>query len=183
MRINSINNNYNAYNTIKRQNNAQNFRGIRVIDKADEPVVNKMLGYKRELFNKITDEKGIDIFLFGKVTKADSTSVPAYAGIIQEKDNRVGENGKVQSVASFKCTMTNEGLIEARNKVETAVIWANAPANLIAMNATSNFGKTEEQKEYAKKLQNKMIDANTNYESKVWKQKLEILLTRDSDEI
>ncbi len=173
MRINPVN-----FNT-----NMRNFKGIKVLDKADKPVVDKMLGYKKELFDKITDEKGIDIFLFGKVTKADGTSTPAYAGIIQEQDDRIDENNKIKTVASFKCAMTDEGLMEARSKVETAVIWANAPANIVTLGVISNFGETREQKEYAEKLQDKMISATTNHESKVWKNKLDILLTRMSDDI
>ncbi len=171
MRINPVS--YSTYN----------FKGIKLLNKDDEPVINKMLGYKRELYNQITDEKGIDIFLFGKVTKGDGTSVPAYAGIIQEKNDRINENGKVKSVASFKCFMTDEGLKEARNKVETAVIWANAPANLMALGAISDYGRTKDEQDYVNKLQDKMIAAKTNLESKVWREKLQMLLTNQSDEI
>lgn len=79
--------------------------------------------------------------------------------------------------------MTDEGLKEARNKVETAVIWANAPANLMALGAISDYGRTKDEQDYVNKLQDKMIAAKTNLESKVWREKLQMLLTNQSDEI
>lgn len=171
MRINPVS--YNAYN----------FKGIKVLNKEDEPVIDGMLGYKKELYDKITEEKGIDIFLFGKVTENDGTSVPAYAGIIQEKNDRIDADGKPKAVASFKCLMTDKGLEEARSQVETAVVWANPPANLMAIGAISDYGRTKEEQEYVNKLQEEMMAAKTNHESKVWKQKLTMLLTNRSDKV
>jgi len=179
MRINSINHNYGIQK--------QNFKGIQVKRQEDLEAAGKMLDGKLEIFKAATDAKDIDIFLFGEVFKdgagKNKERVPAYAGIIQYKQERQHKDGTNKAIASFKCPMTEEGLKDARTKIERAVIWANAPANLIANTAIDGLGKDDKQKAYIKNLQEKMIKAKCDNESIVWKQKLDMLITRDDNNI
>lgn len=54
MRINSINYNYRAQ--------AQNFKGIKILNPQDKEAVDKMLDGKKAIFDAATEAKDIDIF-------------------------------------------------------------------------------------------------------------------------
>ncbi len=175
MRINSISYNYRAQ--------AQNFKGIKILNPQDKEAVDKMLDGKKAIFDAATEAKDIDIFLFGQITKEGGEKIPSYAGIIQQKSDRRSADGRQKAVATFKCPMTEDGLKDAQGKIERAVIWANAPVNLPACAAIDGLGKNDEQKQYIEDLKSKMIKAKCDNESIVWKEKLDMLITRDENNI
>lgn len=130
MKINPISFN----NTYK----AQNFKGI-ISRVSDEKVVDEMTGGNKEILDKLTDTKGIDIYIFDWAYNEKDEKVPAYAWILREKDNPNKNSGLV----GVKRGQTPEGMKDAKERLEKAIVWANAPANMFANAAIGELGKDE----------------------------------------
>ncbi len=164
MKINPISFN----NTYK----AQNFKGI-ISRVSDEKVVDEMTGGNKEILDKLTDTKGIDIYIFDWAYNEKDEKVPAYAWILHEKDNPNKNSGLV----GVRREQTPEGMKDAKERLEKAIVWANAPANMFANAAIGELGKDEAQKAYVKHLQEDMSRAYFANEAKVWKQQLDIIVS------
>ena len=164
MKINSINNNIYA---------RQNFKGI-ILRGKDAGVI---AGDKKQIYDDITNMKDIDIHLFDSMPSKDgSTQVPVYSCIVVDKKSKTPLNG-------FKCTKDEQGLEWAQKKLKLAVIWANAPANLGALSALDKYKADDKTKDFAEKLDADMQKAFFSNESKVWRQKLDMLTNLKGNEL
>jgi len=92
---------------------------------------------------------------------------------LREKDNPNKNSGLV----GVKRGQTPEGMKDAKERLEKAIVWANAPANMFANAAIGELGKDEAQKAYVKHLQEDMSRAYFANEAKVWKQQLDIIVS------
>ncbi len=93
MRINPVNYNY--------RNQHQNF---------------KVIGDKIDIYNKVSDEKGFDIWLFKKVKGGMAKINDGYLAILQDK-----EDGS--TIKEFKCGAGEEALKNFKRRLEDSVAW------------------------------------------------------------
>ena len=167
MKINAI-----SFNNIYKAQNTQNFKGI-ISRAADEKTADELTGGNKEILDAVTDTKGIDIYIFDQAYDKNGEKVPAYAWILREKDNP----NKNKGLVGMWRQKTPEGLKDVKERLEKAVIWANAPANMFANAAIGELGKDEAQKAYVRQLQADMSRAYFANEAKVWKQQLDIIVS------
>lgn len=157
MRISPINLNVNKYRS-------QNFKGIHSIEK-DVPT--QVLGDKLPIYEKVSDEKSVDIWLFKKVIGGMAKLDDGYIALIQDNKNS-------SLMKSIECSGGKEEIEKFKNRLENSLVWVNADSNMFTSAALlQDTNTTMSNPEFAKKMCAKLDSTgNTNLASG-WKTKFE----------
>jgi|GEM_PF-5767745 hypothetical protein len=153
MRINPVNYNY--------RNQHQNFKGVRQ-DFLNKDAVAEVIGDKIDIYNKVSDEKGFDIWLFKKVKGGMAKINDGYLAILQDK-----EDGS--TIKEFKCGAGEEALKNFKRRLEDSVAWAKATSNMFATMVLLQDNDTlNTNPKFAKRLLSKMKESGSQNQMTAW---------------
>lgn len=153
MRINSVNYNH--------RNQHQNFKGVRQ-DFLNKVAVTEVIGDKIDIYNKVSDKKGFDIWLFKKVKGGAAKIDDGYLAILQDKADG-------STIKEFKCGAGEEALKHFKRRLEDSVSWAKATSNKLVLTELLQDNDTlNTNPKFAKRLLNKMNEYGAQNQADAW---------------
>lgn len=142
-----------------------NFSGIKSIESGIEK---DFFGKEEKLFDSFSTAKSVDLWLFRKTTGIFYNPETKYTVLVSDNTNG-------QVLKEMHSDDTKEGINELKQRIEETLIWANAPANIVAGAKFANSEAAKTSPERVREIAQKLIAAQMSAEANTWQTRLDLI--------